>query len=64
MCLFKEGITMDKNQFKGKLKQAKGAIEEGYGKVTGSDKHIAKGKLDKKLGKVQEKYGDFKEHNK
>ena len=43
---------VNKDQVKGVAKQAKGAVKEAAGKVTGSKKLQAEGKADKVAGKV------------
>ena len=45
---------MDDDRIKGALDQAKGAIKEGAGKLTGDTKLEAEGKADKAAGKVRE----------
>ena len=52
---------MDKDRIKGSAKQAKGAIKEVAGKVTGDDKLEADGKADKIEGKVQNAIGGAKD---
>lgn len=52
---------MNKDSVQGNLKQAKGAIKETFGKVTGNEKMQAEGMADKVAGKTQESYGDAKE---
>jgi len=48
---------MDKDRIDGALKQAKGTIKEGVGRVTGDAKTEAEGKGDKFVGKVQSAVG-------
>jgi uncharacterized protein YjbJ (UPF0337 family) len=48
---------MDKDRIDGALKQAKGAIKEGVGNVTGDTKMQTEGKADKLVGKVQSSIG-------
>jgi uncharacterized protein YjbJ (UPF0337 family) len=48
---------MDKDRIKGSAQQAKGAIKEVAGKVTGDTKLEAEGKADKVAGKVQNAVG-------
>jgi uncharacterized protein YjbJ (UPF0337 family) len=50
-------MTMDKDRIEGALKQAKGAVKEGVGHVTGDTKTEAEGKADKLVGKVQSSIG-------
>ena len=52
---------MNKDQVKGRVEEAKGAIKEAAGKVVGNTKLQAEGKLDKAAGKEQAKFGDVKE---
>ena len=52
---------MDKDRIKGSAKQAKGAIKEVAGKVTGDAKLEADGKADKIEGKVQNAIGGAKD---
>jgi uncharacterized protein YjbJ (UPF0337 family) len=55
---FQEGrFHMDKDRIKGSAKQAKGAVKEVVGKVTGDAKLEAEGKADKTAGKVQNAIG-------
>ncbi|MDL2358563.1 MAG: CsbD family protein [Pseudomonadota bacterium] len=52
---------MNKDQVKGKAKDIGGKIQEGVGKVVGSNKQQAEG-LEKQVeGKLQQKVGDAKE---
>ena len=44
---------MDKDRIEGSANQAKGAVKEAAGKVTGDAKLQAEGKADKAAGKVQ-----------
>jgi uncharacterized protein YjbJ (UPF0337 family) len=52
---------MDKDRTEGSAKQAKGAIKEVAGKVTGDAKLEAEGKSDKAAGKVQNAVGGLKD---
>ena len=52
---------MHKDQIDGAAKQARGAIKDAAGKVTGDLKLQADGKLDKAEGKVQSRVGEAKE---
>ncbi len=52
---------MDKDRIEGAGKQAKGAIKEGVGKLTGDEKMKAEGKMDKVEGKVQNTAGGAKD---
>ena len=51
---------MNKDQVKGRVKEAKGKIKEVTGKIVGSPNLEAKGKLQKIAGHVQATYGDAK----
>ena len=44
---------MDKDRIAGAAKQAKGAVKETFGKVTGDTKTEAEGATEKAAGKVQ-----------
>ena len=52
---------MDKDRIKGSAEQAKGAVKEVAGKVTGDRKLEAEGKTDKVAGKVQNAVGGLKD---
>jgi len=52
---------MDKDRVAGAANQAKGAIKEGFGKLTGDAKTEAEGKADKAEGKVQNAVGGVKD---
>jgi uncharacterized protein YjbJ (UPF0337 family) len=52
---------MDKNRTKGIADQAKGAIKDAAGKVTGDAKLQAEGKADKLKGKVENAVGGAKD---
>ena len=52
---------MDKDRIEGSAKQAKGAIKEVAGKVTGDGKLETEGKSDKAAGKVQNAVGGLKD---
>lgn len=52
---------MDKDRLEGSTKQAKGAIKEVAGKVTGDAKLEVEGKSDKAAGKVQNAVGGLKD---
>jgi uncharacterized protein YjbJ (UPF0337 family) len=53
--------TMDKDRIKGSAQQAKGAVKEAVGKMTGDAKLEAEGKSDKVAGKMQNAIGGFKD---
>jgi uncharacterized protein YjbJ (UPF0337 family) len=52
---------MDKDRVAGSAKQAKGAVKEAVGKVTGDAKLQGEGKADKVAGKVQNAVGGVKD---
>lgn len=52
---------MDKDRIAGAVNQAKGAVKDAVGKVTGDTKLQAEGKADKAAGKVQSTVGGAKD---
>ena len=52
---------MDKDRINGSANQAKGAIKEAAGKMTGDTKLQAEGQADKVKGKVQNAVGGAKD---
>ena len=52
---------MDKDRVKGAANQAKGAVKEKVGQVTGDSKTEAEGKADQVKGKVQNTIGGIKD---
>jgi uncharacterized protein YjbJ (UPF0337 family) len=52
---------MDKDRVAGAAKQAKGAVKEAAGKMTGDAKLESEGKADKVAGKVQNAAGGVKD---
>jgi uncharacterized protein YjbJ (UPF0337 family) len=52
---------MNKDQVKGKLKEAAGEVQERAGRAVDSEKHEAKGHAREMEGKVQKKVGDVEE---
>jgi uncharacterized protein YjbJ (UPF0337 family) len=54
-----ENTTMDKNRIAGDAKEAKGALKNTIGKVTGDDDLRADGKANKAIGKVQSAIGSM-----
>ena len=52
---------MDKDRVEGVGQQAKGAVKEAFGKVTGDTKTEAEGKADKTAGKAQNAVGGAKD---
>ena len=57
----KGAISMDKDRIKGAAQQAKGAVKEVAGKVTGDARLESDGKADKVAGKVQNAFGGLKD---
>jgi uncharacterized protein YjbJ (UPF0337 family) len=52
---------MDKDRIEGSANQAKGAIKQGAGKLTGDAKLQAEGAADKAKGKAQNAIGGMKD---
>ncbi|MGA2709807.1 MAG: CsbD family protein [Steroidobacteraceae bacterium] len=52
---------MNKDQVKGRVEEAKGAVKEVAGKLVGNETLEAKGNIQKNIGKVQSKLGDLKQ---
>jgi uncharacterized protein YjbJ (UPF0337 family) len=52
---------MDKDRIEGAAHQAKGAVKEAVGKVTGDAKTEAEGAAEKAAGKVQNAVGGMKD---
>jgi uncharacterized protein YjbJ (UPF0337 family) len=52
---------VDKGRVEGAWDQAKGAVKEGIGKVTGDAKTEAEGKADKATGKAESAVGGAKD---
>jgi len=55
-----KAMGMNKDQFKGRVKEVKGKIKEAAGKLVGNEKLEEKGKTEKVLGEAQAKFGDVK----
>ena len=53
-------MSMNKDQVKGRVKEAEGKIKEVAGKLVGNETLEAKGKVQKILGEAQAKFGDVK----
>ena len=51
---------MNKDQVKGRAKEAKGKIKEVVGRTVGNPRVEAEGDADQLVGKVQKAYGDAK----
>ena len=52
---------MDKDRVEGAAREAKGAVKEKFGQVTGDTKTEAEGKGEKVAGKVQNTVGGLKD---
>ena len=52
--------TGDEHAIKGKLEQAKGAVKEGFGALTGDRSTEIEGKAERAKGAVREGYGQLK----
>ena len=53
-------MSVNKDQVKGRVKEAEGKIKEVAGKLVGNESLEAKGKVQKVLGRAQAKFGDVK----
>ncbi len=53
-------MDSNKDQVKGRVKEAEGKIKETAGALVGNDRLEIKGKIQKNLGKAQATYGDAK----
>jgi uncharacterized protein YjbJ (UPF0337 family) len=53
--------AMNKDQVKGRIKEAKGKVKEVAGRIVGDQTMENKGKLQNAVGKAQAGYGDVKE---
>ena len=56
-----QGMGINKDQVKGRAKEAEGKVQEVAGKIIGSEQQEAKGNAKKNLGELQARYGDIKE---
>jgi uncharacterized protein YjbJ (UPF0337 family) len=52
---------MNRDQVKGRVKEAKGQLKEMVGKATGNAMTKVKGRIEQVVGKIQASYGDAKE---
>ena len=52
---------MDNDRIKGMSDQAKGAMKDAAGKITGDSKLQAEGKMDKAKGKIENAVGGMKD---
>lgn len=53
---------MDKDQVKGRIKEAKGKVKQVTGKAVGNEELEQEGRIEKSGGKIQAEYGDLKEY--
>jgi len=53
-------MSINKDQIKGRVREAEGKIKEVTGAVVGNETMEEKGKDQKNLGKAQAKFGDIK----
>ena len=54
-------MGINKDQVKGRGKEAEGKVQETAGKIVGNKSQEAKGNVTKNLGQLQEKVGDVKQ---
>ena len=54
---------MNRDQIKGRVKEAAGTVQQAAGKLIDSPKQRAKGLLKRGVGKVQKAIGDARERN-
>jgi uncharacterized protein YjbJ (UPF0337 family) len=54
-------MSMNKDQVKGRVREAEGKIKEVAGRFLGNDRLEAKGKVQKVLGEAQARFGDIKQ---
>jgi uncharacterized protein YjbJ (UPF0337 family) len=54
-------MSTNKDQVRGRVKEAKGKLKQVVGKLVGDRTLEAKGRFQKKLGAAQAKYGDVKQ---
>ena len=54
-------MNMNKDQVKGRVKEAKGKIKEVAGVLIGNETMEAKGKVQRVVGQAQAKFGDVKQ---
>jgi uncharacterized protein YjbJ (UPF0337 family) len=53
-------MDVNKDQVKGRVREAQGTIKQAVGKLVGNQKLEAKGKVQKVVGRTQAKIGDLK----
>jgi uncharacterized protein YjbJ (UPF0337 family) len=56
-----QDAVMNEDQVRGRIKEAKGEVQNVAGKIVGNKKLERKGKIQNVSGKVQAGYGDLKE---
>ena len=54
-------MSMNKDQIKGRVKEAEGNIKQVAGKLVGNKTLEAKGKIQKTIGEAQARFGDVKQ---
>ena len=54
-------MTMNKDQIKGRVNEAKGTIKQTAGSLLGNESMEAKGKAQKVVGTAQARFGDVKQ---
>jgi uncharacterized protein YjbJ (UPF0337 family) len=54
---------MNRDQIKGRAKEAAGTVQQKAGKLMGNPKHQAKGLMKRGVGKVQKTVGDARERS-
>jgi uncharacterized protein YjbJ (UPF0337 family) len=54
-------MIVNKEQIKGRLREAEGKAKEVAGKMAGNDKLELKGNVQRALGRAQAKFGDVKQ---
>ena len=55
------GAQVNKDQWQGKWRQARGTIKKEWGKLTDDDLDQVQGDYDRLIGKIQERYGTQRE---
>jgi uncharacterized protein YjbJ (UPF0337 family) len=53
-------MSINKDQVKGRAREAEGKVKETAGELVGNDRLAVKGKVQKHLGKAQASFGDAK----
>jgi uncharacterized protein YjbJ (UPF0337 family) len=54
-------MSINRDQVKGRVEEAKGKVNEVTGKLVGNEKLEVKGKVQKIVGEAQAKFGDLKQ---